>query len=617
MEQSSFSISFLNQTYPAFYIKDKDFAVLAIKKLMAKDPNTLFGIDTETMALPQYRSVGKAALSPHLSQVRLLQVFDGKSACVFDMMFIEETGIFKEFLSSRRFIAHNAVFDLQYFMKWFGIEGMNIGCTLILAKILFHATYPTDEGLSVSLENLTRTLFKVDVAKENQASDWSATDLTFEQVQYAALDAVYVLKLAEKLAPGLKRFKLEDTYSLLKKAQHPIASLQLNGILLDVERHRNTIGIWRDKLYKSKKELLDLTGLEKITGHTMSDWLYTNLPEETRNFWPVTETGKLSTDSHTFSDFSYLPIVAPFSEFQRREKLTSSFGMKLVSDICPATGRLHAHFNLTGARTGRLSSNRPNLQQLPRSPDRKKYPDDPDVRSNFIPAPGNVFVCADYSQIELRCAAELSQDSAMLEAYKKGIDLHSLTASHISGKKLSEVSKEDRQRAKAINFGLLFGLGAKKLSHYAKKSYGAEISNEESSEVIREWRNLYEGYAEWQQRQVKEASASFQCRTPFGKLRRLPSDNTYGAAMNTPVQGGAAEVMLHALVAFHEFSLPGMKLVNVVHDEILVETPEEDHRATQVFLEVCMEEGFRRVFPKGIVNGIVTASFGDSWASAK
>ena len=452
MQQTQFSVSFLGQDINAMYVTDKSTAIKLLEGLMQKD--CLFGIDTETMCKPAYAHRSDAALSAHLGQIRLLQVYDGRNSVIFDLLHISCNSIFISFLESKRFVAHNAIFDLQFFMQM-GVKKMNIGCTYLVAKLLFHASYPTDEGLSASLQALTEQMFKVDMNKAMQKSDWSREELTFEQIEYASLDAVCVLKLAEKLAPGIEKLGLTRIYKLSKAAQHPIARMQLNGILLDVERHREKISEWRTALYSAKKHLLKITGLDEITGHKLSEWLHTNLPPNVRRVWPETETGKLSTDAHTFADFSFLPIVAPFSNYQRLEKLTSTYGNRLIDQINPATGRLHAQYKICGARTGRLSTSSPNLQNQPR---------DNSLRSNFIASPGNVFVCSDYSQVEVRVAAEVSQDKEMLRIYTEGADIYSATASKISGKPLSQIDKKGRERqiAKACVLGLMFGLGAKK-----------------------------------------------------------------------------------------------------------------------------------------------------------
>lgn len=608
MKEHQWFKDYLGQKVNCLYIKDKEYAQAVLDKLSEKE--CLFALDTETMALPKYRLIKNAALSPHLSKIRLLQVFDGKNAVVFDMMHIDCDGIFLPFLTSKRFVGHNALFDLMFLMRM-GVKDINIGCTFILAKLLFHAVYPTDEGLSGSLAALSNKVLGTEMNKALQVSDFTVPELTFEQIEYAALDAVTTLKLAEALAPGLRKFGLERIYTLSKEAQHPIAAMQLNGIGLDVEAHRKSADSWRTQMYAAKKEVLKLTGLPELTPAKIGDYLETALGKKDLIIWPRTDTGRLSTDSDTLSEFSYIPLVKPFSRYQKLSKLTTAFGTKLIQAVSPETGKLHAHYSICGARTGRLSCSSPNLQQLPR---------DATVRKHFIPETGNVFVCADFSQIELRVGAELSQDSTMLTAYKNGVDLHALTASRVSGKELGDVTKVERQLAKAVNFGLMFGLGARKFSSYARKSYGVEVSSEEASDAVNTFRLMYHGYYDWQMKQVEVCSATKEVRTACGKLRKLPADSIWGNAMNHPVQGSAAEVMLYSLVhvdnAIKEGVIPG-KLSNCVHDEILIECTPDRAEDVSKGLELCMIEGFKDVFPKGVTRGLVEAKSGKSWGEAK
>lgn len=601
MEQTSFSISVLQETYQGIYVTDEETAVSLIDQLSKKD--CLFGLDTETCPYPQYTSYPKAALSPLLSRIRLIQVFDGKNSIVFDLNHLD-FNLFISFLSEKRFVAHNALFDLQYFLKA-GVKKMNLGCTLLLARLIMHAQRPTD--ISLSLEALTENVLGVDATKKMGSSDWSSSDLTFEQVEYAALDPIYALLVGESLAPGLSKYKLEKIYKLYKESLLPVAHMQLNGIGLDRKAHEENIEKWREEIYNAKEKVLDYTGLEKLTPMSLAGWLEENLSEEDLKVWPVSPTDKLKTDAHTFADFSHVEIASLYGEFQKKEKLLTSFGDNLLRFINPETKRIHAHYNICGARTGRMSCSSPNLQQLPR---------DQVVRNIFIPdVQGEVFVCADFSQIELRCAAEISKDKTMLKAYEDGVDLHSLTASVISHKKLDEVTKDDRQRAKAFNFGLLFGLGHKKFSHYARMSYGVEISEDEAKRSIEIWRELYGGYREWQFEHSKECERSLVAYTVCGKRQRLTEDNYYGTGLNHPVQGTAAEILLHALIRFQKN--PIGKLVNTVHDEITIQVREENASKCKGYLEGCMIEGYLDVFPNGITYKLVEAKIGNSWGAVK
>lgn len=616
MEAKDFTITFGANQYPAHYITDYVVARDAITKL--EDTTGVLGIDTETAPMPQYAHIYQAGLYPHYSTIRLLQVFDSKESYVFDLHALAKQkdnlpGLFVPFLSNHRFIAHNALFDYQFLLN-FGVYQMDIGCTLIAAKLIQHAVYPTDEGLGAGLDVLVKQILKIDISKQVQASDWGVPDLTFEQIEYAALDPICCYLLAEKLALGIKKYGLQKIYNISKAAQYSIATMELNGIALDVPKLRDMIASWKTELIKAKKEVLKLTGLESLTAHKLGEWLVQNLPPGVAAVWPRTETGKFSTDSNTFAEFSHLEVVKPFSEYQKLEKLCTSFGNRLITQVSQATGRLHPRYKICGARTGRLSCSAPNCQQMPR---------DPEFRKNFIAAKDNVFVVADFSQIELRIAAEVSKDPAMLKAYKEGIDIHALTASRIVKKPIAEVTKTERQLGKALSLGLLYGLGPEKFVHYIKKGYGISISTNEAAEAVEDWRSLYCKFREWQTEQANKCNLSLKVVTPSGKVRKLNEDNCYGAGLNTPIQGAAAEIMLLSLTRVQraldeQHTCVLAKLIASVHDEIIVECCELHKLEVAQLVEHQMTRAYLDVFPNAETTlNLVEAHYGANWAEAK
>lgn len=614
MKQGPFDVVFNGEKFPCYYATDPVIIREILEThLLLKYKDELCAIDIETQALVGYRHIEKAALSPHLSKPRLIQIYGAGQVSVLDYNYFDDScdGNLRIFLERGRFIAHNATFELMFFKK-LGIHRINIGCTMLLAKLIQHAKFPEDTAASsVSLANLVHQVFKVDLKKQMQVSDWSVPDLTLEQLEYSALDAITTLKLAEKLAPSLSKYGLERIYQLTKAAQHPIAEMQLNGLGMDVEHHKSLIPVWREEVFKAKQEVLEITGLDDTTPAKLGDWLEKELPAELLRTWPRTATGKLSTDAKTLADYDDLEILEPYSKFQKQSKLATVFGHPLLKIINPATGRVHCSYNLCGARTGRLSSSSPNLQQLPR---------DESIRKSFAAAEGNTLVCADFNQIELRVAAEISRDERMLESYRNGIDLHALTASIIGRKDLSEVTKADRQKAKAFNFGLLFGLGAAKFSKYARQSYGVNVTQEEAENAINDWRNLYAGYRSWQISTAAQAKSSMRTTTPCGKRRKLNEANYYGGCLNTPVQGGAAEVMLASLISLQrtlQGSSASGRLLSSVHDEIIVECLEVEAPAVASMVETSMIQGFLEIFPTGITRGLVEAHYGRTWADAK
>lgn len=613
----NFVTTFDKQSYECVYVVTPFLAQEILNRWAEKGEN-LYAIDIETMAHPQFKYLKTAALSPLTSRIRLMQVYDGETTYVFDLLKIENDEMFVPFLTSNRFVAHFAVFELSFF-RMLGAANMQMGCTCIMLKLLFHACYPTDKNLSASLESAVNIYFGVPLKKGMQRSDWSVRELTFEQIEYAAIDAISVYRLAEKMAPAIQKNKMERIYKLYRGAQHPLTEMSLNGIGLDQEHHRSLIEDWRANLRQTKEEMVQATGLKKVTPHSVAAWLEENLDVETYNVWPETEgSGKLSTSADTFADFDWLPIVKPLAKYQKAVKLTTVYGEKLANHCSHFDKRIHAKFDISGARTGRLSSSKPNLQNLPRQ--KKGESIESSIRSAFVPRPGWIFLDADYSQIELRVAAEISQDQVMLDAFANGIDLHALTASRILEKLISEVTKDERQMAKAFNFGLLFGLGAAKFSHYAKKSYGVETDHEGAIHAIAVFRSLYPGYRQWQIEQGRNCKSSGYVRTPCGKLRCLHPDETYGAGLNTPIQGGAAECMLYSIIFLYERLFVGgfqAQFVNCVHDELLIECPLEEVDSVSALVVEEMTRGYLEVFPQGITNNLVEVKTGYSWAAAK
>jgi DNA polymerase-1 len=283
-----------------------------------------------------------------------------------------------------------------------------------------------------------------------------------------------------------------------------------------------------------------------------------------------------------------------------------TYGTGYAKHISPVTGRIHSNFTLGGTATGRLSCSSPNIQNPPR---------DPAFRALFAPTPGRCLVVADYGQIELRVAALVSGDPAMLAVYEQGEDLHRKTAAAFLGKEPGAVSKAERQIAKGINFGMLFGSGSKGLQAFCKSSYGVELSLTQADKARAAFFQAYPGLSAWQGQTRKAAELAKQVRTPGGRVRGL--DKNIGTeCLNTPVQGGAAECLLAALAALDVDSLGG-RLVNIVHDELVVECAPEQAGAVSAAVEAAMVAGFLAIFPSGSTRDLVEAHSGPNWAKAK
>jgi DNA polymerase-1 len=230
---------------------------------------------------------------------------------------------------------------------------------------------------------------------------------------------------------------------------------------------------------------------------------------------------------------------------------------------------------------------------------------------------------ADYSQIQLRIAALLSKDKNMLNAFNNGIDLHKQTAAATLATSATNITKEQRQMGKAISFGLLFGQGAKGLARYAKSAYGVDMSEAEATKARSIYFKTYPDLARWQRLTGKRAEVLMRIETPGGRVRDFKHEKSgykYTESLNTPIQGAEAEVLMNTLgllpKRINNFDI---KLVNIIHDELVFEIDENISSIASLVIEKVMVDGFLMSFPEArdMTNGLVEASTGPNWCEAK
>jgi DNA polymerase-1 len=300
-------------------------------------------------------------------------------------------------------------------------------------------------------------------------------------------------------------------------------------------------------------------------------------------------------------------------EHRELQKLRSTYVDTLPAKVNPVTGRIHTSFNQVGAATGRLSSSEPNLQNIP-----VRTPRGEEIRRGFIPAPGWKFVVADYSQIELRLMAHLSQDPAFIAAFAQGEDVHRQTAAIIFGLTADEVTPEMRARAKTINFATIYGQGPFALS----RQLG--ISQEEAKAFIAEYFRRFAGVRAFLDRQVALARERGYVETLFGRRRYIPEvkDRNFNTrafgerqAQNAPLQGSAADLIKIAMARIHraltESGLAGRLLLQV-HDELVLECPEAEVAEVPALVKRHMEGAATLTVPL-----VVDVGVGDNWLDAK
>ena len=579
------------------YLVEPGAAEQALSELLTLPDTGPWGLDIETAPLPAFRQDSKAGLDPWRSSIRLVQVYPGGATCyVFDVATLGLSPL-RELLQARTFVAHNAVFELKFLLHA-GAAPARLGCTLLQDNALGNGRR--------SLAALVKERLAWAMDKTLQVSDWTAANLTGAQLDYAALDAVAAYQLARVQAPQLQERDRGRCYQLMRDAQRAIAQLELNGCPFDTAAHTALIAQWQSTAEQARGELDSLlNGANPDSPLQLSKWLSANLPAETLAAWPRTATGQLQTDADALAGLT-LPALEPLARYKTAIKGLSTYGKGYAAHISPVTGRIHASFTLGGTATGRLSCSAPNIQNPPR---------DPAFRALFAPTPGRCLVVADYGQIELRVAALVSGDPAMLAVYEQGEDLHRKTAAAFLGKEPGAVSKAERQIAKGINFGMLFGSGAKGLQAFCKSSYGVDLSLAQADKARAAFFAAYPGLSAWQKQTRKAAELAKQVRTPGGRVRGL--DKNIGTeCLNTPVQGGAAECLLATLAALDVDSLGG-RLVNIVHDELVVEAAPEQADAVSAAVEAAMVAGFLAIFPSGSTRDLVEAHSGPNWAAAK
>ncbi len=629
MKDLKFAITIGDKKLNCIYVCTTDLAERCIQALLTRSTPVL-GFDIETGKKANYVYDPVAGLCPYRSFPSLVQFYDGIDRCYMFDTFYLPLAMLAPIFAAKRVIAHNAIFDLQH-MKHNGLDVPNMDCSMIMYNLVKCAEFAsfeeedeaegegevTDwlgkgERYGASLRVCVAKLLGIRVDKELQTSNWTERPLSKEQLAYAAQDSWFTFDCGRVLSRKIKELGLAAVYRLNREALEPVTDMILNGISIDVEKHVKCCKEWEKE--RDRRQLQVLKHFGSLTNvrstHHISKWLEANLPIAIQHKWPRSEkTGKLRSDAKSLSSFSELSFVKPLLEYKKLDRLLSSFGPTLLAKINPITKRLHGSYTLGYTATGRLSSRSPNVQQLPRGEE---------IRSIFIAGTDKVLVGGDYSQIELRVAAELSQDKAMLAVYKKGLDLHSYMASQIAGKPLDKVTKEERQLGKALNFGLAFGLGAKGLVDYAAWNYNVKLTEEQAYQHVRTFFDTYSGYAAWQKVQRDIAAKTNLTTTVTGKVRKLLPDRAYTRSVNTPVQGTASEIVITALNMLHKkLDNKMIRLLVSVHDELILETHKSKVKEAKELLGTTMTEAYLKLFPRGVINKLVDVKSGQTWAALK
>jgi DNA polymerase-1 len=434
-----------------------------------------------------------------------------------------------------------------------------------------------------------------------------------EAADYCCADSDYALRLRAALEPTLRDHGLEP---LFRDVEIPLV-----GVLMEMEWEG--IAIDRDHFARLTKEFREeLAGLERaVCAAAGTDFNLNSNPQLRQVLFeklqlPVLKKGKTgpSTDADVLEELAAMGHEVPrlLLEYREIAKLLSTYLETLPAEIHPDTGRIHTSFNQIGAATGRLSSTRPNLQNIPVRSTRGEG-----IRRGFVPRPGWRFVVADYSQIELRLLAHLSGDAAFVTAFRAGGDIHRQTAAIIFGVPPETVTAEMRSRAKTINFATIYGQGARSLSR------GLGIPFAEAQRFIDEYFNRFSGVRAFLDRTVAEAREKGYVETIFGRRRYVPelrdpnfNVRAFGERMaaNSPIQGSAADLIKMAMVRLAAALRAGRRarILLQVHDELVIEAPAAEAGETAALVRREMEGAATLAVPL-----VVDVGIGDNWLDAK
>ncbi|MEQ1643308.1 MAG: DNA polymerase [Pyrinomonadaceae bacterium] len=556
------------------------------------------GFDVETTDLDPYRG-----------NLRLVQLSDGRNTKVVDLRAfagshwsvvsgqigeISETAKalranadlepLRELLANPKItkIAHNAKFDTKWVRHHLGCEIGGVYDSYLASILIAAGEGERRHGLADVVQFfLGRTLDKAE-----QVSDWGAAELSQSQIEYAAMDAAIMPEVKAKLDERITTDGLADVLRIENECVMPIAEMELNGFYLDTERWREQLGKVSIVQKKAGDELqnllsagvaqaslfgqtqINLDSIDQVTDALVN--LGVPVPNSTRAW----ELQPLADE---------YPVVAKLLEYRAAAKASQSFGENILEFIEPATGRIHADFRQIGAPTGRFACSKPNLQQIPH---------EAEYRRCFMAPSGRKLVIADYSQIELRILADFSGDQNFIDAFVAGSDFHAATAAQVFRIKAEDVSADQRSFAKRLNFGVVYGIGA---SRFASMT---GLTQRQAEETLRRYFATYPKMDEWLRNAARNVLNDRSARTASGRMARMnfdPNDRgSVGAAQryakNMPIQGTSADILKRALRLLHDdIRDTSARLVNIVHDEIVVECDTSEAETTATKLESAMQ----------------------------
>jgi DNA polymerase-1 len=500
-------------------------------------------------------------------------------------------------------IAHHAKYDFIVLARH-GLTIEPIGFDSMIAEFVVDPA-----SRSLGLKNLAFSRLGDEMTHIEELIGTGKHQLSMAEVAidlaaaYAAADAETTLRLLPLMRTELQRVNGEK---LMDEVEVPLISvlarMEMSGVLLNLPFFKKLSEELRGRMAEIEKQVFEAVGMPFNLNSTqqLSQVLFDRLRLEPPDRGRKTASGHYSTSSDILDALSGKhPVVDMVIEHRELSKLQSTYVEALPAAVDPTTGRVHTSYSQTGAVTGRLSSSNPNLQNIPIRTEEGRR-----VRNGFIAAPGNVLLSVDYAQVELRIVAHMAQDEAMLAAFRAGQDIHATTAAAIYNIPLEEVTKDMRRHAKAINFGLIYGMSAFGLTR------STELTLAEAEDFVQAYFTRFPGVKSYLDGIRKQAGQDGYVETLLGRRRYFPAlqgkinvaarNREEREAINAPIQGTAADIMkiamLHIPPALKKAGL-GAQMLLQVHDELVLEVPQPELEATSRLVQEVMASAYPLAIP--------------------
>lgn len=447
----------------------------------------------------------------------------------------------------------------------------------------------------------------------------SMAEVPVEQAaEYAGADAAVIFRLMPLLQQELEQRKVADVFTSMEMPLVKVlAQMEMTGVKLDSTFLADMSKELGSRLGEIEQEIYQIAGtsFNLNSPQQLSEILFTRLKLTSPDRSQRTASGFFSTAAGILDNLrGSHPVIDWVLEYREFSKLKSTYLDALPLQVNPDTGRVHTSYNQTGAVTGRIASSEPNLQNIPIRTEIGRR-----VRRAFVADEGRCLLSVDYSQVELRIVAHISKDQAMLSAFRAGLDIHSATAAAVFGVPLEEVTKEQRRHAKAINFGLIYGMSAFGLTR------STDLTLAEAENFVKAYFQQFPGVRRYLDQVRMQAYEQGYVETLLGRRRYFPTLKTQKnqnlrsreerEAINAPIQGTAADIIKIAMLrlpsALRSAGLGGKMLLQV-HDELVIECSEDELESTAVVVQQAMESAYSLTIPL-----LTEARFGKNWDDMK